>query len=225
MCDRILLFSSNPGRVIGEIKVEIPQPRNRQDPTFRALVEQIYVRMTQKNDDSQPRDGLFPGSDIGMALPVVSTNALAGLIEAINAEPNNGRADLPELASGLLYETDDLFPIAEVLQLLRFAELVGGDIKLLPAGRRYALADVDEREKIFAQQLLSYVPLAAHIRRVLDDRPSHKSQARRFHDELEDFMSESYASRTLKAVTQWARYAEVFAYHETTDLFSLDDPT
>ena len=32
MCDRILVFSSNPGRVIAEIKVTLPFPRNRFDP-------------------------------------------------------------------------------------------------------------------------------------------------------------------------------------------------
>jgi NitT/TauT family transport system ATP-binding protein len=42
MCDRILIFSSNPGRVVQEIKVELPQPRNRLDPDFRKLVDQIY---------------------------------------------------------------------------------------------------------------------------------------------------------------------------------------
>ncbi len=69
------------------------------------------------------------------------------------------------------------------------------------------------------------MPLVAHIRRVLDERPSHKAPARRFRDELEDFMSESYADQTLKAVIQWGRYAEVYAYNETADLFSLEDPT
>ena len=29
MCDRILVLSSNPGRVVGEIKVDLPHPRNR----------------------------------------------------------------------------------------------------------------------------------------------------------------------------------------------------
>lgn len=29
MCDRIMIFGSNPGRVIGEIAVALPQPRNR----------------------------------------------------------------------------------------------------------------------------------------------------------------------------------------------------
>ena len=48
MCDRILVFSSNPGRVIAEIKVDLPQPRKRLDPAFRALVDDIYARMTAR---------------------------------------------------------------------------------------------------------------------------------------------------------------------------------
>jgi len=35
MCDRILIFSSNPGRVSGEIEVVFPHPRNRLDDAFR----------------------------------------------------------------------------------------------------------------------------------------------------------------------------------------------
>lgn len=159
-----------------------------------------------------------------MVLPRVSTNALAGLMEAVAAVPYNGKADLPQLASELHYEVDDLFPIAEVLQLLRFAELEGGDLKLLTAARRYVEAEVDQRKHLFAQHLLNYVPLAAHIRRVLDDRASHQAPARRFRDELEDYMSEEYAAQTLRSVIQWGRYTELFAYDEGTDLFSLDNP-
>ena len=48
MCDRILVFSSNPGRVAAEIKVDLPHPRNRLDPPFRQLVDDIYARMTQR---------------------------------------------------------------------------------------------------------------------------------------------------------------------------------
>lgn len=225
MCDRILVFSSNPGRVVAEIKVDLPQPRSRQEPAFRALVEDIYVRMTAKADAGQPREGLFPGTGIGMVLPRVSTNTLAGLMEAVAGEPHLGMADLPQLASDLQYEADELFPIAEVLQLLRFAELEGGDLKLLPAARRYVEAEVDERKELFAQHLLRFVPLAAHVRRVLDDRTTHKAPASRFRDEIEDFMSEDYASQTLRSVIQWGRYAEAFAYDEASDQFSLDNPS
>ena len=64
MCDRILVFSSNPGRVIAEIKVELPQPRKRLDPAFRALVDDIYARMTAKPTATRraARRRTFPGS-------------------------------------------------------------------------------------------------------------------------------------------------------------------
>ena len=224
MCDRILVFSSNPGRVIAEIKVDLPQPRKRLDPAFRALVDDIYARMTARPTGPAPREGNFPGSGLGMALTHVSTNTLAGMIEAIAASPNNGSADLATLARELQMEADELLPIAETLQLMRFAEIEGRTIRLTPAGRRYDAADVDERKQLFAQHLLAYVPLAAHIRRVLDDRASHQAPATRFRDELEDFMSEPYAEETMDAIVSWGRYAEIFAYHEDDDRFSLDDP-
>ena len=48
MCDRILLFSTNPGRIISDIPVDLKQPRNRLDPQFHDMVEKIYVAMTAR---------------------------------------------------------------------------------------------------------------------------------------------------------------------------------
>ena len=225
MCDRILVFSSNPGRVMAEIKVDLPQPRRRLDPAFRALVDDIYARMTAKpTAPVGPRDGAVPGAGLGMALSHVSTNTLSGMIETLAASPYSGRAELAALSRELQMEADELLPIAETLQLMRFAEIEGRTIRLTAAARRYNEADIDQRKQLFAQHLLSYVPLAAHIRRVLDDRASHQAPATRFRDELEDFMSEPYAEETMDAIVSWGRFAEVFAYHEDDDRFSLDDP-
>ena len=115
-----------------------------------------------------------------MALPRVSTNTLAGMIEEIAAEPYVGRADLPALADTLQMEVDELFPVAETLQLLRFAELEEGDIKLTPAGHRFAEADVDVRKKLFGDHLMAYLPLAARIKVVLDERPTHTARPSAF---------------------------------------------
>jgi hypothetical protein len=52
-----------------------------------------------------------------------------------------------------------------------FAELAEGDLRLTEAGRRFVDLDPDGRKRLFAQHLLAYVPLAGHIRRVLDERP------------------------------------------------------
>ncbi|MFX6804089.1 AAA-associated domain-containing protein, partial [Acinetobacter baumannii] len=78
----------------------------------------------------------------------------------------------------------------------RFAELDSGMVRLTDEGQRFAAGEVDARKSLFAQHLIAYVPLAAHIRRVLDERPSHRAPAARFQDELEDHMSESFAEQT-----------------------------
>jgi NitT/TauT family transport system ATP-binding protein len=225
MADRILVLSSNPGRIASEIQVSLIHPRDRLDPEFRQLVDKIYALMTQRPEPKPAgREGAVPGMGLGMELPRVSTNSIAGMLEELAAPPYNGRADLPHLADSLNMEIDHLFPIAETLQLLRFAELEEGDIKLAPAGQRFVDMDVDQRKKLFGDHLLAYVPLAAHIKRVLDERPAHHAPATRFREELEDYMSEDYAERTLRAAISWGRYGEIFAYDENTQAFSLENP-
>jgi len=226
MCDRLLIFSSNPGRVISEINVDLPQPRAAQDPRVRALIDRVYVEMT-----ARPRGEIrtgpkerFPGTGIGTVLTHVSSNVLTGLIETVSAPPYNGKADLPVIAEEQHLEVDELFPAAEALQLLRLAEVEGGDIRLTDAGLEFARGETDERKKLFARHLITYVPLAAHIRRVLDERASHSAPRSRFFDELEDYMAEDAAEQTLRTIVSWGRYAEVFAYDDHAQAFSLENP-
>src|SRR5579863_1533275 len=226
MCDRLLIFSTNPGRVVGEIAVDLPHPRHAEDPRFRALIERVYVEMTAR-PRGEVRTGpkeRFPGTGIGTVLTHVSSNVLMGLIETVAATPYNGKADLPVLAEEQHLEVDELFPAAEALQLLRFAEVEGGDIRLTEPGLEFARSETDERKKLFARHLITYVALAAHVRRVLDERASHSAPKSRFFDELEDYMAEEAAEQTLRTIVSWGRYGEVFAYDDHAQAFSLENP-
>ena len=69
------------------------------------------------------------------------------------------------------------------------------------------------------------MPLATHIRRVLQERANHVAPKSRFLDELEDHMSTEDAEHTLRAVIAWGRFAEVFAYDDDFETFSLENPT
>jgi NitT/TauT family transport system ATP-binding protein len=223
MCDRILVFSSNPGRVVAEIKVTLPFPRNRFDPAFRKLVDDIYTRMTQRSGPAEPAKS--GAASITTPLPAVGTNLMAGLIELLASPHFNGHADLPEVGGRLQLEADELFPIAESLQMLGFAELEQGDIRLTPTGRTFADADVEARKRMFAERLRANVPLAAHIRRVLDERPGHKAPLIRFEPELEDSLAEDVAQQTLRTVIHWGRYAELYSYDDEAEVFSLENPS
>jgi len=221
MCDRILLFSNNPGRIIREIGVDLPQPRNRLDPQFRDLVEKIYVAMTARTPAAQVERQIT----INTVLPRVSANLFSGLIETLAAEPYHGKADLPVLADELHMEADELFPVAEAMQMFHFAEVEGGDIKLTDTGKQFAEFGTDDRKRLFQKQLLAYIPLATHVRRILQERANHAAPKSRFLDELEDHMSTEDAEHTLRAVTAWGRYAEAFAYDDDAGMFSLENPT
>ncbi len=69
------------------------------------------------------------------------------------------------------------------------------------------------------------MPLAAHIRRVLDERRSHRAPKSRFRDELEDHMRADLAEQTLRAAISWGRYAELFSYSDQDEMFSLENPS
>jgi len=226
MCDRILVFSSNPGRVAQELAVPFPHPRNRHDAAFRKFVDDIYALMTRRATSvpapsaAGVSDG--PAVETVHALHPVGTNLISGLMETLAGEPYRGRADLPPLAAALQLELDELLPLGETLHLLGFGELEEGDLRLTDAGRHFVNADTDDRKTLFADALRARVKLAGTIRSVLDERWNHRASAVRFRDELEDHMSPDYAEDTLRAIIGWARFAELFNYDEEADQFFLE---
>lgn len=221
MCDRIIVLAANPGRIQAEIPIPLPHPRDRQSAAFRQIVENIYTLLTAR----APVIARPIGPPTAQRLRHVSTNVLAGLLETIAAAPYGGHADLPEVAEDVRLEADELLPAAEALQLLGFAEVAHGDIVLTPPGREYAETDTQARKQLFSAHLLRCVPLVAHIRHVLATRPNQQAPRMRFETELQDHLSDEYAHETLNAAIEWGRYAELFAYDDQSELFSLEDVT
>src|SRR5215813_9515144 len=111
-------------------------------------------------------------------------------METVAAPPYSGKADLPELSRTLQLEIDELFPVAEILHYLGFAEIKEGDILLSAVALNFAELDTQTRKEVFAHHLFASVPLAQHIRRVLDERPGHRAPRVRFEQELEDHLTD-----------------------------------
>ncbi len=224
MADRILIFGINPGNVIAEIKVDLSHPRREQSEAFDALVDKIYSAMTAPSSQRAMTGSTFKVIGLGYRLPKVSISELSGLMEAICFEDRPDKVELHELADDLLLGVDDLFPITETLEILRFAKVSSGKIELTPAGLHFAQGDIQEQKALFASQLTRYVPLARHIRRVLDERPDHMAKEERFLRELEDSLSEEGAEEVLATVIEWGRYAEIFAFDYKAGILSLENP-
>ncbi len=222
LADRIIVFNSNPGSIRGELKVSLMHPRSDLDPRFRNQVDRVYTLMTTLpqaigEQEHQP-------IDIGYRLPDASVAEITGLLETLNAPENNGKMDLPEVADTLMLDIDELFPLTELLEILRFAKVSKGDITITEAGKAFVEADILERKKIFSLHIKKYVPLARYIYDQLNRHPRHRALEESFLSLLEDYLTDKEADRVLQIVIEWGRYAELFAYDYNAGVLSLENP-
>ena len=115
MADRILIFSSDPGRISAEVPVHLPHPRSPEDPVFRQIVDQVYTLLTTVPGRDARRGAKPEPIGVGYRLPDAPVQQLSALLEKLGEEPYNGRADLPHLADEENLTTDELLPLLELL--------------------------------------------------------------------------------------------------------------
>lgn len=226
IADRVIVFNSNPGSIRADLRVTLPFPRSDLDPRFHNQVDRIYTLMTTQPQDERVRDDVsqFIVIDIGYRLPEASISEVTGLLEILNSPEHMGRMDLPEVADTLMLDIDDLFPLTELLEILRYAKVSKGDISITDEGREFVEADIQERKKLFSIHLKKYVPLARYIHDQLERHPRHRALEENFLSLLEDNLSEDEAERVLRTVIEWGRYAELFAYDFNSGVLSLENP-
>lgn len=235
MANRVAIFSSDPGTIQTEIKVDLPYPRDTESLAFRELLDQIYMLMTTSERariakaraqaeaiTAHAEEEVHP--EYAYRLPEVEISGLTGLVEAMEDHEVDGHVNLPELAESLHLDVNNVFPLTEVLDMLRFAKITEGEIIFTEAGKRFANATIQERKQIFAQHLLQYIPLAQHIRQILDQSPNHRTSEKFFLDELENYFSEDESGRILRTIIDWGRYAEILAYDYDSGDLSLENP-
>jgi NitT/TauT family transport system ATP-binding protein len=166
LCDRIIVLAANPGRIAAKLEVPLPQPRERLAPAFREIADDIYERMTAGHSPATGANDKAALAGIAMRLPVVSSHRIAAVLDMLAPSPFDGKADLRVLAERLGLDVDQLLSVAEAAQILGFAEMRNGTLRLTAAGRIFADDTTDGRKRLFSEHLLRSVPLAAHIRRV-----------------------------------------------------------
>ena len=222
MADRIIILSSDPGRIRSEIRINLPRPRNVESQEVRALIDEVYGLMTMR-PAAPAAAGATPAAHPGYRLPDTDVSRIEGVLDLLADAPFNGRADLPQLAEDAELPDEELFPTYEALSLLGLAQVEKGDIALTPLGQRYAQAEHTQRQEIFGRQLLAHVPLAAQIRRRLEQEPAKALPEKPFLDLLEDFLDADQAQRVLEIAIEWGRYGEIYEYDFHTGRLTLPD--
>jgi NitT/TauT family transport system ATP-binding protein len=234
LADRIVILGTNPGRIRGEVRVDIARPRDKNGPRFRALMDHVYTVMTNPEAvvEEIPAATAKPTKRFPM-LPHARSGGISGLLEIIH--DRGGREDLPQLASDLRLEIDDLLPAVDASALLGFATVAEGDVIITDTGKEFATAGIHRSHEIFKEQLLSRVPLTAVVLRVLEEKRDGRIGKEFLLDILDEHFSDEEAEKQFQTLIDWGRYAHLFEYdaneerlylfEEEEDIAERDSPS
>ena len=222
LADRIVVLGTHPAKIRSDFRISLPQPRDRKSAEFLVYVDYIYKVMTQPELELGPFTKLpslrKPSFQV---LPHATAGGMAGLLEFLN--DRGGREDLYHLAEELLMEVDDLFPIVDEAVMLGFADSTQGDVRITPAGKEFAEADIATRKKLFREAVLYHVTLIQQIRNALERKSDRAVPLEFFRDVLDEHLSQEDVQRQIDTALNWGRYAEIFTYDSETDRLLLNE--
>ena len=213
MADRIVVMDKEPGRVVAELKIDLPHPRQRKLNEFVSIVDKAYGLLAGQTQPEPLELGTAPGEPgRTRGLPPIAINDLAGLLEHLAEEANN-RADLYRLADDLRVDSDHLLLLTEAAELLGFATVSQGDITLTSLGETFADASILARKEIFATRIRR-LPLIKWLLAMLTAADKHHLERDVLMTALElEFLPEE-AGRQLDIVAEWGRYSELVSYDD-----------
>ncbi len=230
LADRIIVLGRNPGHVRTDFKVTLTHPRDRKAQPFTQLVDYIYKVLTRPDVTPEvPRiEAGKPVRDQRQMhyemLPHARPGGIAGLLELlIDLSDHSGRADIYKLADELAFELDDLLPIVDAAQLLRFLRVEEGDVTITPEGRAYAESEIQQQKELFRDAALEHVLLLRQITRALSNKSDHTVPEEFFLDMLDEQFSDDETQRQLATAINWGRYAELFDFDSARRRFMLPE--
>src|SRR5947207_8200526 len=87
MADRILIFSSDPGRISAEVPIPLAHPRDPLSPPFRQIVDQVYTLLTTQPGRDGRRGAKPEPIGFGYRLPDAAVQQLSALMERLTDPP------------------------------------------------------------------------------------------------------------------------------------------
>jgi len=221
MCDRLIVMEKDPGRIIAEIQVPLPHPRQRKSKEFQDLVDEVYGLLAGQTQPEPIELGAAPGEPgKTRSLPQITISDLAGFLEYLSEQPGD-RADIFQLPEELGVDPDHILRLTETAELLGFATVEKGDIQLTPLGETFAEASILARKEIFATRIRR-LPLVRWLLNMLRRAENATLDWEIVLSALELEFPPDEAERQLDILIDWGRYAELLSYDDNLGVITLE---
>ncbi len=221
MASKIMILSSNPGRLMHVIENPLPYPRDEKSPAFAKMVDQIHDLITDLNLPDVPKEDLSR-KDLSTvsrieSIPAVDVHRLFGFLELLQAE--HGHCDIFVLTQQMREEFGLVISIAKALEILGFVTTPSHAVVLTPQGKNLIEASVEERKIIFKRGM-QQLALFKRIEERLQEQEKVSEDDLKL--EIQSELPYENADKLIDTIVDWGRYAEIFEFDTELKIFSKE---
>ena len=241
MASRIVIISSNPGRIKHVIHSPLPYPRDVNSPGFAALVDQIHAAITSLALPDEPVDVSLrrgtPAATLDVAgspstvasaapalprtrvesIPAVQIGTIVGLLRIL--EDSQEIMDVFELSAQIGKEFGETIAIVKAAEMLGLVDTPKDDVHMTQLGWYFLAAPLPARKALFEQAIMKlrlFQIVSAH----LDESPDSTIAGETLRSELATLLPYDQPSKLFATLVAWGRYAEMLDYDENTDMIT-----
>ena len=239
MASRIVIISSNPGRVRHVIMNHLPYPRDPHSAEFAAMVDQVHEAITRLVLPDEPGETAPAGIELPVAtfgaaaeqepvaepvtsgrvesIPNVPVESIMGLLEILKSTQEV--INVFDLSARIGKEFGETIAIVKAAEMLDLVDTPKDDVLMTQVGWYFLAAPLPARKTLFRQAILK-LRLFQIISARLDSAPNGRVTADEVIEELASLLPYDQPARLFETIIAWGRYAEIFDYHQQTHSIS-----
>ncbi len=215
MADRIIVLSSNPGRVRKVVENTLPRPRDYRSPAFLKLVDYLHDIITGTELPDVPElTAPHPAADVVEPLPDVTPGEVVGLLEYLDAR--GGREDVFKIATDTNREFGQVISVVKAAELLDLVDTPKRMVVLEADGQRFLKATPDGQRDIWREKILQ-LRLFREVRDLIDHQENHEVDRELVLETIIFRVPYEDYEKIFNTMVKWARFGDLFAYEETTE--------
>jgi NitT/TauT family transport system ATP-binding protein len=219
MADLIVVLSANPGRIRTVIENHLPRPRDMRSPEFLRLVDQIHDVITSAElpDVLVSAPAVSVAEDVIESLPQVRSGDVVALVDHLEAQ--GGTAEIFQVAAQTHTQFDVIVRAVKAAEMLDLVDTPKRLVVLTPLGQRFAAGDVDERRRVWREQVMKL--RLFRVTRELVERNGGELSRKELLQEIGIRLPMEDPETTFNTLVAWARFGGLFVYSEDGGVLGL----
>lgn len=234
LSDRIIIMSSNPGRVYRTVEIQLPRPRNPNLQTYERVeqsIEKIFgelhldrigleeeistttsVSISLSDEKQNGPSGTPQKVQKRVIRPIIKIGmvVIEGLVSRLSTE--NEPVDIYDLCEDMGQSTDQMLHAVASAEILGLVTTPGTNVTLTSFGRAFvAEQEPTERMKMLREALLRH-PLIAQIYATVRERGNDGISRAEVVEQIYLMLPFEDPDAQFEALIRWCRHADLFNY-------------